>query len=59
MEIQVYFIDLCFIHEGLSEDMFKEGYTKIINIDWSEVCIEYMKKKYDGVMGKSFKCTLC
>ncbi len=40
----------------LSEDMFKEGYTKILNIDWSEVCVAYMKKKYDGVMGKHFKC---
>ena len=36
--------------------MFYEGYENILNVDWSEVCIDYMKKKYDGVMGENFKC---
>ena len=58
-EIQVNFIKSFLIHEGLSEDMYKEGYTNVINIDWSEVCIAYMKRKYDGIMGKGFKCKFC
>ena len=37
--------------------MYYEGYENILNVDWSEVCIDYMRKKYDGVMGEGFKCT--
>ncbi|OMJ20556.1 Endothelin-converting enzyme 2 [Smittium culicis] len=30
---------------GLSEDMYSDGYTDIVNIDFSEVVIEQMKER--------------
>ena len=44
----------------LSWDMYTEGYENILNVDWSEVCIKYMKDKFQGVEGvnpKTFRCT--
>jgi 2-polyprenyl-3-methyl-5-hydroxy-6-metoxy-1,4-benzoquinol methylase len=41
----------------MSECMFKSGYFKITNVDWSPTVIEQMKEKYKDY-GTHFKCTL-
>ena len=44
-------------NSSLSKDMFDEGYERIANIDWSVVCIDYMRDKYETV-GPDFYCKL-
>ena len=37
------------LHAVLSEDMVKDGYEEIVNIDISPVVISSMQKKYENV----------
>jgi len=42
----------------LSEDMYKEGYTNITNIDFSTIVVEDMQLKYRNLnYDESFECT--
>jgi len=47
-----------FLTAVLSEDMYKEGYTNITNIDFSTIVIEDMQLKYRNLnYDESFECT--
>ncbi|KAL6073733.1 Endothelin-converting enzyme 2 [Balamuthia mandrillaris] len=37
-------------NSSLSEDMYKEGYKKITNVDFSSVVIQQMKERYEATM---------
>lgn len=40
----------------MSERMYDEGYTNIINIDNSKQCIGQMQELYKDGFGENFKC---
>lgn len=46
-----------YFYEGLSEEMFDEGFVNISNIDISGTVIKSMQAKYKD-KGPSFKCFL-
>ena len=41
----------------MSEEMVKDGYTEIVNVDSSATCIEQMNAKYKG--NKEFSAMVC
>jgi len=41
-------------NSNLSFDMYKHGYKNIVNMDWSDVAIRYMKEKYKDI--SELKC---
>ena len=53
---KIYYVCMNFL--ALSEDMYKEGYKNITNIDWSIVCISYMQTKYEERLDPSFTCKI-
>ena len=42
---------------AMSEEMVKDGYTEIVNVDSSATCIEQMNAKYKG--NKEFSAMVC
>ena len=42
---------------AMSEEMVKDGYTEILNVDSSATCIEQMNAKYKG--NKEFSAMVC
>ena len=39
----------------LSEEMYKDGYPNIINVDFSEICIEKMREKHQHCPGMEWE----
>lgn len=55
-KILILFLILKLYILAVSEELYKEGYKRIVNIDYSENCIKIMNDRYSTGYDDTFSC---